>query len=83
LSLDRMLVRFSHTRSESLGPSFDEAQNRVTRHLRSEQWAEYMVVWRKDFVELYDDWVCQGVSCFVIVLTQKLGHSGKGMVYGT
>lgn len=53
-----MLVRVSYIKSESLGSSFDEVQNRTTNHLQYEDWAEFMVVWRKDRLELYEDYVC-------------------------
>ena len=48
-----MLVKFSHTESESLPANFDEWQNRTTRHLYNEDWVDYIVVWRKDRLELY------------------------------
>ena len=53
-----MLVRIGHSKSESLGNHFDEKQNRTTSHLRYEDWAEFMVVWRKDRIEIYEDYVC-------------------------
>ncbi|KAF8225870.1 hypothetical protein L208DRAFT_1503595 [Tricholoma matsutake] len=52
---DRMLIRQCYTRSESIKPPFDEVQNRTTRNLQYGGWAEYMVAWRKDRVEIYED----------------------------
>lgn len=52
-----MLVRISYTRLGSLGSQFDEIQNRMTSHLQYETWAEFMVVWRGDRIELYKDYV--------------------------
>ncbi|KAI9465399.1 hypothetical protein BJY52DRAFT_1243706 [Lactarius psammicola] len=40
----------------SLAPRFDEIQNRSARNLQYEDWAEFMVVWRNDRLELYDDY---------------------------
>ncbi|KAH0831930.1 hypothetical protein J3R83DRAFT_12814 [Lanmaoa asiatica] len=55
---DRMLVRVCYTKSESLSSHFDEVQNRQTTHLRHEDCMEFLVVWRKDMLELYEDYVC-------------------------
>jgi hypothetical protein len=51
-----MLVRVSHTGAESVGTAFDENQNRVTQHLGHEDWSEFMVVWRRERLELYEDY---------------------------
>ena len=52
-----MLVRVSHTDANSVGISFDENQNRITQHLEYEDWSEFLVVWRKERLELYEDHV--------------------------
>lgn len=52
-----MLVRVSYSKSESLSPWFDEIQNRTTRYLQYADWAEFMVAWRKDRIEIYEDYV--------------------------
>lgn len=57
---DRMLVRVSYTRSESLPCRFDEVQNRITPHLRYEDWAEFLVVWRGERLEIYQDYTLPG-----------------------
>ena len=57
LAPDRMVVRVAYCRDESLGPNFDEMQNRSARNLQYEDWTEFMVVWRHDRLELYDDHV--------------------------
>ena len=62
-----MLVRISFTKSESLGSCFDEGQHRTTTHLHYEDWAEYLVVWRKDYIEIYEDYVCNHYLCCIIV----------------
>ncbi|KAI8978669.1 Pleckstrin homology domain-containing protein [Trametes punicea] len=49
---DRMLVRVSYT-EDAVSSTFDESQNRTTRHLENEGWVEYIVAWRKDRLELY------------------------------
>lgn len=51
-----MLVRVSYT-EDAVSPTFDESQNRTTRHLENEGWVEYIVAWRKDRLELYADHV--------------------------
>lgn len=51
-----MLVRVSHTDAGSVGAAFDENQNRVTQHLEYEDWSEFLVVWRKERLELYEDY---------------------------
>ncbi|KAF9007668.1 hypothetical protein BDZ89DRAFT_965606 [Hymenopellis radicata] len=57
---DRMLVRVSYSKSEDLGPHFDEYQNRMTTGLQYADWAEFMVVWRRDKIELYEDYSTPG-----------------------
>lgn len=68
IASDRMIVRVSYTRERSLGATFDENQNRSTQHLQYEDWAEFMVVWRKDRIELYEDYVCStafnSIECY-------------------
>ena len=54
-----MLVRVLYTKSESLGSSFNEVQNRTTNNLLCEEWAEQMVVWRKHRLEIYQNYVCR------------------------
>ena len=54
---DRMLVRVMHTSLESVGTSFDETQNRTMDKLHYNEWQEYLVVWRKDQIELYQNYV--------------------------
>ncbi|KDR82730.1 hypothetical protein GALMADRAFT_844524 [Galerina marginata CBS 339.88] len=51
---DRMLVRVSSTKSESL-PQFNDAVNRTTRDLHFENWGEFLVAWRRDNIEIYRD----------------------------
>ncbi|KIK86882.1 hypothetical protein PAXRUDRAFT_152537 [Paxillus rubicundulus Ve08.2h10] len=62
---DRMLVRVSYSKSESLPVRFDEEQNRQTSHLQYEDWAEFLVVWRKDNLEIYEDYTIPGKEYFL------------------
>ncbi|KAI0720502.1 Pleckstrin homology domain-containing protein [Cerioporus squamosus] len=61
---DRMLVRVSYT-EDSVPATFDERQNRITRHLENEGWTEYIVAWRKDRLELYEDHHTPGKEWFL------------------
>lgn len=54
---DRILVRVCYTKSESLSNHFDEIQNRQTTHMFHEDCMEFLVVWRRDMLELYEDYV--------------------------
>ncbi len=54
--IDRMMVQISFT-SGTLGPNFDSAKNRVTPHIQYEDHSEYLVVWRKERLELYKNYV--------------------------
>jgi hypothetical protein len=54
---DRMLVRVYTTKAEYLNLHFDESMHRTTRDLEYQDWAEFVVAWRKDFVEIYQDYV--------------------------
>ncbi|KAH9950585.1 Pleckstrin homology domain-containing protein [Amylocystis lapponica] len=52
---DRMLVKVSSSEVGIMPVDFDESRNRTTGHLQNENWAELIVVWRKDRLELYKD----------------------------
>jgi hypothetical protein len=52
-----MVVRIAYCKDRSLGSRFDETQDRSARDMQYEDWAEFMVVWRKDRLELYNDYV--------------------------
>lgn len=58
-----MLVRVFYSELEMLPAQFDEARHRTTSQLNFEAWAEYMTVWRKDRIELYEDYVRVLVIC--------------------
>ncbi|KAJ7288432.1 Pleckstrin homology domain-containing protein [Mycena rebaudengoi] len=51
---DRMLVRIGYTKTASIGTTFDEEQSRKTRGIRYDEWAEFMVIWRKDLIQFYE-----------------------------
>jgi hypothetical protein len=51
-----MLVRVSYSKAEITG-GFDEDKSRTARNIEVEEWQEFMVVWRKDRLELYEDYV--------------------------
>ena len=52
-----MYVRISSTDDELICPHFDEEQHRITRGLLLLEQGEFMVVWRKNRIELYRDYV--------------------------
>jgi len=54
---DRMFVRVCMTKAECLSVHFDESMHRTTRGLQHQDWAEFVVAWRQDFIEIYDDYV--------------------------
>ena len=57
LRSDRMVVRVAYCRDDHFGCHFDEIQDRSTRHMQHEDWAEFMVVWRRHRLELYNNFV--------------------------
>ncbi|KAG6336056.1 hypothetical protein ID866_3029 [Astraeus odoratus] len=59
-----MLVRVNHTELEGIARHFDEEQHRFTRKLHHEEWAEFMVVWRGQRVEIYEDYAIPGRELF-------------------
>ncbi|KAG6866302.1 hypothetical protein C0991_006398 [Blastosporella zonata] len=54
---DRMLVRTCYSKSDNFNSHFDEQIHRTTQNLLDADWAEYLVAWRKDQIELYTDYV--------------------------
>lgn len=58
-----MLVRISYTKLEDFGSQFDEIQNRTTRNLQYREWADFIVAWRGDRIELYEDHVRCAILC--------------------
>lgn len=82
---DRMLVRVSYTELEGIS-KFDEATNRTTRDLSFEGWGEFLVVWRRDNIEIYRDHVCRFFSIHFYGLTDTfffVGHAWKRVGCGT
>jgi hypothetical protein len=56
-----MLARVFHCSHANVSKQFDEKDCRVTRGLLSRDWAEFMVIWRKNRLELYEDYVREGL----------------------
>lgn len=52
-----MLVRVFHCSHSGISKTFDEKECSVTRGLLHRDWAEFMVIWHKDRIELYEDYV--------------------------
>lgn len=52
-----MLVRTLYSELENVPIDFDEERNRTTGHLQDEHWAEYIVAWREDRLEIYREHV--------------------------
>lgn len=70
--LDRMLVRRSNVKSGDVGTYFDAEKAMKLRDLRSQEWKELLVVWRKDQLELYEDYVSQCVfTCIILPITRS------------
>lgn len=63
-----MLVRIYATRASNLNANFDETIHRTTRDLQHEDCTEFMVVWRKDIIELYEDYV-NWLDCFLFLFS--------------
>ncbi|KAI0056564.1 hypothetical protein BV25DRAFT_1813850 [Artomyces pyxidatus] len=62
---DRMIVRVCYSSEDNLGSHFDEHQHRSAQNLQSINWAEFMVAWRKDRIELYEDYTLPFKESFV------------------
>ena len=54
---DRMLVEVSYTRTGGLASHFDEEDARKHPELEERGWGEYIVTWKGDALELYEDHV--------------------------
>jgi hypothetical protein len=54
-----MLVRRSHVKSGHVGTYFDAEEAMKLRDLHSYEWKEFLVIWRKDQLELYEDYVSE------------------------
>lgn len=52
---DRMLVRACYSETSLASLQFDEEYHRTARDIEYKAWGEYLVVLRKDRVELYED----------------------------
>lgn len=62
---DRMLVRISYSKTGLIPSHFDEVQHRTTQGLTYEGWGEYMVVWRKTRIEIYENYVRETYQCLL------------------
>lgn len=52
-----MLIRRGYTKSGRVGRYFSAVEASSLRDLRSYEWQEFLVVWRKKQLELYEDYV--------------------------
>lgn len=59
-----MIVRVSYSKEQNLGSHFDETQNRSAQHLQYEDWGEFLVIWRRNRVELYENHVGLALESF-------------------
>ena len=57
MSAARMLVRRSKVKSSIVGTNFDAKEAAKLRDMHSYEWKEFLVVWRKKQLELYEDYV--------------------------
>ncbi|KAG7088497.1 hypothetical protein E1B28_012485 [Marasmius oreades] len=57
---DRMLVRIFSSQLSALPRFFDEHKHRQTRKLYYEDWQEFMIVWRMDRIEFYENYTMPG-----------------------
>ncbi|KAF7314273.1 hypothetical protein MKEN_00899900 [Mycena kentingensis (nom. inval.)] len=51
---DRMLVKFGYTKADTVGPVFDETTSRTMRGIRYDDWTEFIVQWRGNFIQFYE-----------------------------
>ena len=54
---DRMLVRVLHCKQEGFARYMNETQFAEITDVKQEEWGEFIVVWRKGRIELYEDYV--------------------------
>ena len=74
-----MLVQISCTASESLPLHFDDRRARVTPHVQYYDLSEYIVVWRKNRLELYRNYVCFYPVSLTDYAHRKAAYSRKGI----
>ena len=55
---DRMLVHAYYSDLVFAGQLFNEEIHRTSRDLEYEAWGEFLVVWRREHIEIYEDYVC-------------------------
>ncbi|KLO17283.1 hypothetical protein SCHPADRAFT_846749 [Schizopora paradoxa] len=53
---DRMLVRVIHSNNHDFEKPFNDKMCRSTRHLEFQKWSECIVIWRKNRIEIYQDY---------------------------
>ena len=54
---DRMLVRILHSKQDGFTKYMDETQLAEVTDIRQEEWGEFIVIWRRGRIELYEDYV--------------------------
>lgn len=52
-----MLVRVSYFETDGLPQPFNEEETKKHQESKEEEWAEFLVVWRRRHLELYEEWV--------------------------
>lgn len=66
-----MLVRVYHTEQKAFKKAFDEQECRITRGLDHEEWAEFLLIWQEQRLELYEDYVCVYTLSISMVLKKS------------
>lgn len=63
-----MLVRVIHSNHHEFKHPFNDKSCRSTRNLEFQDWSECIVIWRKNRIEVYQDYVRKHFStCYLIV----------------
>lgn len=59
-----MLVRRSTVKSGNVSKYFDAEEAMKLQNFRSYEWKEFLVIWRTEQLELYEDYVREGRPAF-------------------
>ena len=80
---DRMLVRILHSKQDASARYMDETYLAEITEVKQEEWGEFIVVWRRGRIELYEDYVCTRLMPATRMLTVRSIDDGReGMVLG-
>ena len=78
---DRMLVRILYSKQDGFARYMDESQFAEITDVKQEEWGEFIAVWRRGRIELYEDYVSvNSIPNLFMFTIHSIDHRSERMV---